>query len=177
MTMSRTRCSRDRPDARLLRAREARREEGRQTDSPAGLAGLRRRRLSRRPVGPGCMCVFSLRTAERGRRLRRLRQQAEDAAYRAPGATQAAFACERHRRAGRGAGDRPDRVPPEERREGRHAPRDGPSIRASALSRRCEAARNSDHWKSKLEGKNRGRGIAAGFWFNIGLKSSVLAPT
>jgi CO/xanthine dehydrogenase Mo-binding subunit len=31
----------------------------------------------------------------------------------------------------------------------------------------------SDHWKSPLEGENRGRGIAAGFWFGCGLKSSV----
>ena len=38
-----------------------------------------------------------------------------------------------------------------------------------------EAAKNSDHWKSKLEGKNRGRGIAAGYWFNAGLKSAVSA--
>jgi CO/xanthine dehydrogenase Mo-binding subunit len=38
-----------------------------------------------------------------------------------------------------------------------------------------EAAKNTPHYKSKLEGKNRGRGVAAGFWFNCGLKSSVTA--
>ncbi|MCA9100020.1 MAG: molybdopterin-dependent oxidoreductase, partial [Planctomycetales bacterium] len=38
-----------------------------------------------------------------------------------------------------------------------------------------EAARDSEHWKSKLTGPNRGRGIASGFWFNAGLKSSAAA--
>src|SRR5207237_8453285 len=28
---------------------------------------------------------------------------------------------------------------------------------------------------ARLEGKNRGRGVATGFWFNIGLKSSATA--
>ncbi len=36
-----------------------------------------------------------------------------------------------------------------------------------------EAAKGTDHYKSKLQGKNRGRGIASGFWFNAGLQSSV----
>jgi CO/xanthine dehydrogenase Mo-binding subunit len=38
-----------------------------------------------------------------------------------------------------------------------------------------QAAKNSDHWKSPLAGKNRGRGVAAGFWFNIGGASSCSA--
>src|SRR6185295_14517511 len=38
-----------------------------------------------------------------------------------------------------------------------------------------EAVKNTQHFKSKLEGKNRGRGVAAGFWFNCGLKSCVTA--
>jgi xanthine dehydrogenase molybdenum-binding subunit len=38
-----------------------------------------------------------------------------------------------------------------------------------------QAARDSDHWKSPLVGKFRGRGIAAGFWFNIGGASSCSA--
>lgn len=36
-----------------------------------------------------------------------------------------------------------------------------------------EAALNSDHYNSPLEGPNRGRGVASGFWFNVGLRSSV----
>ncbi len=36
-----------------------------------------------------------------------------------------------------------------------------------------EAALNSAHYNSPLEGPNRGRGVASGFWFNVGLRSSV----
>ncbi len=36
-----------------------------------------------------------------------------------------------------------------------------------------EAALNSPHYKSPLEGPNRGRGVASGFWFNVGMRSSV----
>jgi CO/xanthine dehydrogenase Mo-binding subunit len=36
-----------------------------------------------------------------------------------------------------------------------------------------EAALNSPHYNTPLEGPNRGRGVASGFWFNVGLRSSV----
>ena len=36
-----------------------------------------------------------------------------------------------------------------------------------------EAAIASDHYNSPIEGPNRGRGVASGFWFNVGLRSSV----
>ena len=36
-----------------------------------------------------------------------------------------------------------------------------------------EAALNSAHYNTPLEGANRGRGVASGFWFNVGLRSSV----
>ena len=36
-----------------------------------------------------------------------------------------------------------------------------------------EAAIDSPHYKSPLEGPNRGRGVASGFWFNVALRSSV----
>jgi CO/xanthine dehydrogenase Mo-binding subunit len=36
-----------------------------------------------------------------------------------------------------------------------------------------QAALDSAHYKSPLEGPNRGRGVASGFWFNVGLRSSV----
>jgi len=38
-----------------------------------------------------------------------------------------------------------------------------------------QAAKESPHWQSELEGPNRGRGIAQGFWFNIGFESSAYA--
>ncbi len=36
-----------------------------------------------------------------------------------------------------------------------------------------EAARDSKQYKTKVTGKHRGRGVASGFWFNIGLQSSA----
>ncbi len=38
-----------------------------------------------------------------------------------------------------------------------------------------EAARASEHYRSTLSGPNRGRGVAAGYWMNAGLTSSVVA--
>ena len=38
-----------------------------------------------------------------------------------------------------------------------------------------ETIRDTDHYKSALEGANRGRGVALGYWFNVGLQSSVTA--
>ena len=38
-----------------------------------------------------------------------------------------------------------------------------------------KAAQDSPHWNSELEGPNRGRGVAQGFWFNIGFESSAYA--
>ena len=35
-----------------------------------------------------------------------------------------------------------------------------------------EATRNHPHYKVPISGPNRGRGVAAGFWFNIGGASS-----
>ncbi|MEC7880907.1 MAG: xanthine dehydrogenase family protein molybdopterin-binding subunit [Chloroflexota bacterium] len=54
----------------------------------------------------------------------------------------------------------------------------GPKYRTIGLKECLEAAKDSDHWKSNLDsnpkpGKKRGRGIASGYWFNIGFKSSV----
>jgi xanthine dehydrogenase molybdenum-binding subunit len=94
----------------------------------------------------------------------------------APGATQAAFACEsvvdelaeklgldplefRLRNAVREGSKRVD----------------GPVYPRVGFIETLEAVKNSDHWKSPLDGPNRGRGIASGYWFNIGLKSSAAA--
>jgi len=38
-----------------------------------------------------------------------------------------------------------------------------------------QAALESPHYQSPLEGKWRGRGVASGFWFNVGFKSSAVA--
>ena len=38
-----------------------------------------------------------------------------------------------------------------------------------------EAARDCEHYQTPLEGPNRGRGVASGYWVNAGLTSSVTA--
>ena len=38
-----------------------------------------------------------------------------------------------------------------------------------------EEIRNSEHYRSELQGENRGRGVAMGFWFNGGNESSAYA--
>ena len=49
---------------------------------------------------------------------------------------------------------------------------DGPVFPRVGNIECLEAARDSDQYQTKLEGKNQGRGVASGFWFNIGLQSS-----
>ncbi len=39
----------------------------------------------------------------------------------------------------------------------------------------AEAARDCEHYQTPLEGPNRGRGVASGYWVNAGLTSSVTA--
>ena len=49
---------------------------------------------------------------------------------------------------------------------------DGPIFPRVGNVECLEASRDTAQYKSKLEGPNRGRGVASGFWFNIGLQSS-----
>lgn len=129
-------------------------------------------------IGPGCMCIFSCYEIPHARvdGFDVCDNKPHTQAYRAPGATQAAFACEQvvdelieklgldpiEFRLKNAAKEGTRRV-------------DGPVFPRVGLVECLEAARNSDHWKSPLQGKNRGRGIAAGFWFNIGGASSCSA--
>ncbi len=97
-------------------------------------------------------------------------------AYRAPGGTNAAFASETvidelaarldidplefRRRNGVVEGDRRA---------------DGPVFAKIGFLQTVEAAMAHPHYNTPLEGENRGRGVASGFWFNGGGKSSVSA--
>ncbi len=97
------------------------------------------------------------------------------AAYRAPGATNAAMASETiideladkcgidpcDFRIMNGAKERTPQTA-------------GPPYRRIGFIDTVEAIKNSPHYKSKLEGPNRGRGVASGFWFNVGLQSSAI---
>ena len=132
-------------------------------------------------VGAGCMCVFAPYKLENARvdGYDVVVNKPKTHAYRAPGATQAEFATETVvdeicRELG---------MDPVEFRllngaeEGDWRAGDAPYPRVGNVE--CvEAARDSSHWNTPLErkpGKHRGRGIASGFWFNVGLTSSAIA--
>lgn len=129
-------------------------------------------------IGPGCMCVFSCydlpNAVVDGYDV--CNNKPKTQAYRAPGATQAAFACEQviDELAEKLGIDKIEFRLKNAAKEGTRRV-DGPVYPRVGFVETLEAARDSDHWKSPLTGKNRGRGIASGFWFNIGLKSSVSA--
>jgi len=127
-------------------------------------------------LGPGCMCVFScydLPNADvSGDDV--VLNKPKTQAYRAPGATQAAFACE-------SVIDELAialKIDPIEFRlknaaaEGTRRA-DGPVYPRVGFVETLEAAKASEHWNTPLAGPNQGRGVASGFWFNIGLKSSA----
>ena len=52
---------------------------------------------------------------------------------------------------------------------------DGPVYPRIGHEQCVETARDSEHYATQFNGKNRGRGVASGFWFNVGLKSSAAA--
>lgn len=130
------------------------------------------------PIGPGCMCVFSCYELPHGRveGFDVCVNKPRTNAYRAPGSTQVAFAMET-------VVDEICRTiamdPAEFRR--RNAARegtrrvDGPVYARIGMDETVAAIQNSEHYKSTLDGPNRGRGVATGFWFNVGMKSSVTA--
>ncbi len=49
----------------------------------------------------------------------------------------------------------------------------GPAFKRIGYVEVCEAIKNSDHYQTPLIGKNRGRGVATGFWINAGMESSA----
>ncbi len=51
---------------------------------------------------------------------------------------------------------------------------EGPVARRIGLVECLEAARDHDHYKAPVEGENRGRGVAAGYWMNRGFQSSCV---
>ena len=129
-------------------------------------------------IGPGCMCVFSCYDIENARvdGFDVCVNKPWTKAYRAPGSTHVAFAMES---VVDEIAEKLEMDPIELRllnaaKEGTKRV-DGPVYPRIGLVETLEAARDHDHYQSPLEGPNKGRGMAAGFWFNIGLKSSVTA--
>jgi len=98
------------------------------------------------------------------------------AAYRAPGGTNAAFAAETI------IDELAEKVgmdPIEFRllngvREGDRRI-DGAAFKRIGYLETLQAAKESDHYKAPLSGPHTGRGVAGGFWFNYGGKSSASA--
>lgn len=129
-------------------------------------------------IGAGCMCVFSCydfpHAAVDGYDV--CMNKPWTKAYRAPGATQAAFACESviDELAEQLGLDPIDFRLLNAAKEGTRRV-DGPVYPRVGLVESLEAAKRSEHYRAQLSGPNRGRGIAAGYWFNIGLKSSCAA--
>ncbi len=97
------------------------------------------------------------------------------AAYRAPGATNAAMASETviNELAEKCGIDQIDFRLLNAAKEGT-AQTAGPPYKKIGYVECLEALKNSAHYKSKLEGPNRGRGVAGGFWFNVGMNSSAV---
>jgi len=129
------------------------------------------------PVGAGCMCLYAPYAIPNmqvdGYDV--VVNKPKTTAYRAPGAPNAAFASETvidelaeklgmdpleiRRINGAEEGDR--RV-------------DGPTFPRIGYLETVHAALEHEHYATPLTGPNRGRGVASGFWFNVGFMSSVV---
>ncbi len=128
------------------------------------------------PVGAGAMCVFAPYNIENvlidGYDV--VVNKPKTAPYRAPGATNAAFGTETV------VDELAEtlKIDPLEIRllngakEGDRRP-DGPIYPRIGFIETLEAAKEHAHYTSSNGKKYHGRGIASGFWFNIGLESSV----
>ncbi|HVP45608.1 MAG TPA: xanthine dehydrogenase family protein molybdopterin-binding subunit, partial [Bryobacteraceae bacterium] len=126
-------------------------------------------------VAPGAMCVFAAydisNVAIDG--LDVVVNKPSTAAYRAPGATNAAFATESvvDEIAERLGIDPLDFRLKNAAKEGTRRA-DGPKYRRVGCLEVIEAMKGHPHYSAPLAGPNRGRGVAVGFWFNVGLPSS-----
>lgn len=128
------------------------------------------------PINPGCMCILSCYD------IPNARVEGYDVcvnkprtnAYRAPGSTNAAFAVEAvvDEVAEKLGIDKLQFRIDNAAKEGTRRV-DGVVYPRIGLVECLEAIKQSEHYNSQLEGPNQGRGIASGFWFNAGLKSSV----
>ncbi|MFP6808963.1 MAG: xanthine dehydrogenase family protein molybdopterin-binding subunit [Pseudomonadales bacterium] len=128
------------------------------------------------PVGPGCMTVFTPYDVDNMyiEGFDVVVNKAKVAAYRAPGAPQAEYASEMaiNELADLLGIDPIDFRLQNAAKEGTQTVY-GPKLKAVGLVECLEAAKNSPQYKSSLK-ENQGRGLAAGFWFNIGGQSSVI---
>jgi CO/xanthine dehydrogenase Mo-binding subunit len=127
------------------------------------------------PVQPGCMCAFAPYDLDNVKVVGFdvLSNRPKVAAYRAPGAPISEYAVES---VVDELAEKLGICPIELRlknaaKEGTKAAY-GPKFGPVGMIECLEAAKDSPHWKAPL-GKNQGRGMAAGFWFNIGGETTV----
>ena len=130
------------------------------------------------PVNPGAQCMFGPYDLANARveGYDIVLNKPKTAAYRAPGAPGAAFAaetaideiCEKIGadplgfRLNNGAKEGTRRI-------------SGPRFPRIGYLETVQAAKNHDHYSVPLQGPNRGRGVATGFWFNGAGPSSATA--
>jgi CO/xanthine dehydrogenase Mo-binding subunit len=127
------------------------------------------------PVQPGCMCAFAPYDLENVKVVGFdvVTNRPKVAAYRAPGGPISEYAVESvvDEIAEKLGLDPIEMRLKNAAKEGTKAAY-GPKFGPIGLVEGLEAAKNSPHWQAPL-GKNQGRGIAAGFWFNIGGETTV----
>jgi CO/xanthine dehydrogenase Mo-binding subunit len=127
------------------------------------------------PINPGCMCGFAMYDLPNVDVLGFdvVSNRPKVAAYRAPGAPISSFAVESAmddlaRKLGM------DPIALREKNAAKNGTKThyGPTHQNIGFMATLEAAKNHPHWKAPLK-PGQGRGIATGFWFNIGGESSA----
>ena len=128
------------------------------------------------PVGPGAMCIFAPYNIENvlidGYDV--VVNKPKTAPYRAPGATNAAFGSETILdEIAEKLGIDPLEIRLQNGAKEGDRRADGPIYPRIGFIETVEAAKSHPHYTASNGKKHHGRGVASGFWFNIGLESSV----
>ena len=127
------------------------------------------------PVQPGCMCAFAPYDLEHVKVVGYdvVTNRPKVAAYRAPGGPIAEYAVESviDEIAGKIGMDPIELRLKNAAKQGTKAAY-GPKFGPVGFVETLEAAKSHAHWRTPLK-KNQGRGVASGFWFNIGGETSV----
>jgi len=127
------------------------------------------------PVGAGSQCILAAyaipNQAIDGYDV--VVNKPKSQAYRAPGATNAAFAMESvvSEVAEKLGMDPVDIRLKNASKEGTRRA-DGPSFPRIGCEEVLQAMRDHPHYSAPLDGPNQGRGVSIGYWFNVGFKST-----
>lgn len=130
------------------------------------------------PINPGCQCMCGPYNIANGRieGFDVVLNKPKTAAYRAPGAPAAAFAMETvvdEVCAKIGMDPLEFRVLNASKEGTRRLT--GPLFGSIGNLETVQAAKDHPHWNAPLEGPNRGRGVASGYWFNATGPASATA--